>query len=62
MTLLGPPVQSISDGVATEAINSHYRLVDDLGNLDGLVDEARTKFEELAEAVRASTQSYLTPS
>jgi hypothetical protein len=58
MTLLGPPVKSVSEGIAKEAINSHFRSIDDLGNLDVLVEEAQTKFAEFSKAVRGSAQSY----
>lgn len=51
-TLLEPPVKSVAEDLAREAIDSHFRSVDDLGNLDALVDEARTKYEELSKEVR----------
>jgi len=60
MTLLEPPVKSVSEDIAKETINSQFRSIDDLGTLDGLVGEARTKFEELSNAVRTPAQLYLT--
>ena len=53
MKLLEPPVKSISEDIAKEA-TSPFQSFDDLGNLDVLVDEARTKFEEHSKAVRES--------
>ena len=50
--LLGPPNKVISEGIAKEAINSCFRSIDDLGNLDLLVVDARTKYEEFSKAVR----------
>jgi hypothetical protein len=58
--LLEPPVKSFSEDTAKENVNSQFRSVDDLGNLDVLVDEARTKFEELLKAVRTLILLYLT--
>ena len=51
-TLLGPPNKVISEAIAKEAINSRFRSFDDLKNLDILVVDARTKYEELSKAVR----------
>jgi len=60
MTLLEPPVERVSEDLAKETINSQFRSIDDLGNLDDLFGEARTKFEELSNAVRTPVKLYLT--
>jgi hypothetical protein len=60
MALLEPPVKRVSEDIAKETINSQFRSTDDLGNLDGLVGEAKSKFEELSNAVRTPAQLYLT--
>ena len=59
-TLLRPPVKTISEDIAKEAVDSHFRSIDDLENLEDLVNQARTKYEDLSKAVRPFACLYST--
>lgn len=50
--LLQPPAQGIAQAVAKDTINSQFRSIEDLENIDILLQEACTRYEQLSLEVR----------
>jgi len=51
-SLLRPPVLSTSHVLAKDIVDSHFNSIDDLGSLEGLVEEAQSRYENLLLTVR----------
>lgn len=51
-SLLQPPVLSKSHVLAKDIVDSHFNTIDDLGSLEGLVEEAQSRYENLLLTVR----------
>jgi len=51
-SLMQPPAYAESHSKAKATINSHFRSIDDLGDLEKLAQESQQRHEELARTVR----------